>query len=53
MTHSHVYCAPTFGAQTFREKNLLFEFFIYLYLETKPITVFQGIIWHMNIGIAF
>ena len=34
-------------------KNLLFQFLLYLYLETKPIIVFQVIILHTGIIIAF
>ena len=49
-------CTHVFGPN-FQEKNLLFNFliqlFIYLYLETKLIIVFQGIILHMDIVIAF
>ena len=33
--------------------NVLIQLFIYLYLETKPIIVFQGIILHMDIVIVF
>ena len=33
--------------------NFLIQLFIYLYLETKPIIVFQGIILHMDIVITF
>ena len=33
--------------------NFLIQFFTYLYLETKPIIVFQVIILHMDIVIAF
>ena len=40
-----------FFGPNFREKNILFQFFIYL--ETKLIIVFQGIILHMDIVIAF
>ena len=44
-------------AQTYRKKNfhfnLLIQLFIYLHLETKSIIVFQGIILHMDIIIAF
>ena len=43
--------------QTYRKEvfcfNLLIQFLIYLYLETKPIIVFQGIILCMDIIIAF
>ena len=56
---SHVYCTPTFLAQIFRKNlkishfNFVIQLFVYLYLETKPITVFQGIIFHTDIIIAF
>ena len=46
-------------APNFQEKkknfcfNFLIQLFIYLYLETKPIIVFQGIILRTNIIIAF
>ena len=46
-----------FWAQTLRKKifrfNFLIQLFIYLHLETKSIIVFQGIILHMDIIIAF
>ena len=32
--------------------NFLIQFFIYLYLETKPITIFLVIILHTDIIIA-
>ena len=54
---SGVKCVPTFWAQAFRKKifhfNFLIQLFIYLYLETKLIIVFQGIILHMDIVIVF
>ena len=57
MTHSHVEYIPTFSAQAFRKKIFCLHFkvqlFIYLYLETKPIIIFQDIILHMDIIIAF
>ena len=41
--------------QTYRKEvfcfNLLIQFLIYLYLETTPIIVFQGIILHTNISL--
>ena len=50
---SHVLYAPMFFAQTFRKKifhfNSLIQLFIYLYLKTKPIIIFQGIILHTDI----
>ena len=53
----HVQCAPMFMAQTFQKKSFilifLIQFFIHLYLETKLIIVFQGIILHTDIVIAF
>ena len=51
--NSCVKCAPTFLAQIFRKKSFyFFNSFFYLYLETKPSIVFQGIIFHMDIIIA-
>ena len=54
---SRVQCAPALLAQTLRKDifrfNFLIQLFLYLYLETKPIIVFQGIILHMDIIIAF
>ena len=51
----HVERPPTILAQTFRKKKpfILIQFFIYLYLETKPIIIFQGIILHTDIILAF
>ena len=39
----------------FQEKKpfILIQFFIYLCLETKPIIIFQGIILHADIILAF
>ena len=51
-----VYCAPMVLAQTFRKKIFCFNFFMhyfYLFLETKAMVVFQSIILHINIVIAF
>ena len=48
--HTHIF------GPNFQEKKKSFNFliqFLYLYLETKPIIVFQGIILHMDIIIAF
>lgn len=46
-----------FLAQTSKEKIFCFNFFIqlliYLYLETKAIIIFQGIVFHMDIVVAF
>ena len=40
-------------AQTFRKKSfVLIQFLIYLYLETKLIIMFPGIILYMDIIIA-
>ena len=54
---SPVYCVPVVLAQIFRKKVFCFTFliqlFIYLYLETKLIIAFHGIILHMDIVIAF
>ena len=54
---SHVYRTPMFLAQIFRKKffcfNFLIQIFIYFYLETKLIIIFQGIILHTDIIIAF
>ena len=54
---SHVYRTPLVLAQSFRKKifhfNFLFQLFIYLNLETKPIIVFQGIILYVDNIIAF
>ena len=54
---SHVYCVPVVLAQIFRKKVFCFTFliqlFIYLYLETKMIIVFQGSILHADIVTAF
>ena len=56
VTCSPLYRAPMFLAQLsgiIFHSNFLIQFFIYLYLETKPIIVFRGIILHMDIVIAF
>ena len=49
--HTHI-----FGSN-FQEKifhlNFLIQFFIYLYLETKQIIIFQVIPLHMDIVITF
>ena len=46
-----------FGPNFQENKVVCFNFFnsifIYLYLEIKPIIIFQGIILHMDIVIAF
>ena len=46
-----------FLAQTFKKKifhfNFLIQLFIYLYLETKPMIIFQGIILRKDIIVAF
>ena len=47
---------PCFWPELLEKKSFHFNFLnsiIYLYLETKPITVFQGIMLHNNIIIAF
>ena len=49
ITHTHIF-GPNSWEKSF---NFLFQFFIYLYLETKPIIVLQGIILHLDIIIAF
>ena len=49
---NHVF-GPTFRKKTFHFNSLI-QLFIYLYLETKPIIVFRGIIiLHVDIIIAF
>ena len=51
--HAHIF------GPNFQEKQsfvVIFKFnylFIYLYLQTKPITVFQGIILRTDVVIAF
>ena len=32
--------------------NFLIQYVIYLYLETKPVIIFQGMILHMDVYIA-
>ena len=52
---SCILCTHVFGPN-FQEKksfNFLIQLYSYLYLETKPIIVFGGIILHMDIIIAF
>ena len=47
-----VYGTPMLLAQTFRKKKKSFNFliqFFNLYLETKPILIFQSIILHMDL----
>ena len=48
---SHIF-GPTFKKKIFRF-NFLIQLFIYLYLQTKPIIIFQGIILHVDIIVAF
>ena len=48
---THVF-GPNFEEKIFRF-NFLTQVFIYLYLETKLIVIFQDIILHMDIVIAF
>ena len=48
--HTHV-LGPIFQGKT--SSFLIFNSFIFLYLETKPIIIFQGIILHTDIIIAF
>ena len=45
-------CTRILGEKIFHF-NVLIQLLIYLYLETKPIIIFQGIILHMDIIIAF
>ena len=45
--HTHVL------GPNFQEKKICFNFLTYLYLETKPIIIFQGIILYTDIVIAF
>ena len=49
--HTHIF-GPNFQEKNFGF-NFLIQLFIYLYLETKLIIVFQGIILHTDIVIAF
>ena len=50
---THVF-GPNFqGKKKIFRFNFLIQFFIYLYLETKPIIIFQGIVMHTDIVIAF
>ena len=49
--HSHVF-GPNFQEKIFHF-NILIQVFIYLYIETKLIMVFQGIILYMDIIVAF
>ena len=44
---------PKISGKKNRSLYALIQFFLYLYLETKPIIVFQGIILHTDIIIAF
>ena len=63
LPHFALYTAPSCAMHTqlfgpnFQKKifhlNFLIQLFIYLYLETKPSIVFQGIILHTDIVIAF
>ena len=49
---THVF-GPKFQEKKNRSLYALIQFFLYLYLETKPIIVFQVIILHTGIIIAF
>ena len=50
-------CTHVFGPNFQEKKSFFFYFliqlFIYVYLETKPMIIFQGIILHMDIITAF
>ena len=42
-----------FGSNFQEKKPFLIQIFIYLFLETKTMIIFQGIILHTDIVIAF
>ena len=50
--HTYIF-GPNFHEKEISHFNFLIQLFTYLYLETKPIISFQGIILHMDIIIAF
>ena len=50
--HTHVF-GPNFQEEKSFALIFKFSLFIYLYLETKPIIVFQGITLHTDTIIAF
>ena len=49
---THVF-GPNFQEKKIFHVNFSIQFLVYLYLERKPIIIFQGIILHMDIVIAF
>ena len=44
---------PKLSGKKIFHVNFSIQFLVYLYLERKPIIIFQGIILHMDIVIAF
>ena len=44
---------PNFQGKKIFHFNFLIQLFIYLFIETQPVIVFQGIILHLDIIIAF
>ena len=45
---THIF-GPNFQEKIFH-LNFVIQFFIYLYFETKPIIIFQGVILHTDIA---
>ena len=53
MYTAHPHFWPELSGEKTFHFNFYIQLFIYLYLETKPVIVFQGIILHTDIIIAF